>query len=329
MEELIQHIQEVLKVPEFLINQCTFLPEFIRISLIESIKFVPFLYFLYYGIELLERFFLKNIGLFIKLLQKFGALFGAAISIVPEFGYQVIASTFYSRKMMTRGTLLAFLIVCSDDALPLLFMDLNKAVIIIPIIIIKVIVGIAVAYSVDIIDLIVHGKKRLIEEANVINSDLNEPACCHHRIQTVEYPPYWWMHPLTHTFNMFMFTFICLAFFYSIVKGVGSAENLASFMMIDSPLQVVATAVIGMISNCFVSVFLAIAYLKGVISFPAFLSGLITVTGLGLATLVKRSQNKNDVSLISIILLVVAIAVGLFVYYNMIFVDLIKEYFIS
>lgn len=59
MEELIQHIQEVLKVPEFLINQCTFLPEFIRISLIESIKFVPFLYFLYYGIELLERFFLK------------------------------------------------------------------------------------------------------------------------------------------------------------------------------------------------------------------------------------------------------------------------------
>ena len=158
---------------------------------------------------------------------------------------------------------------------------------------------------------------------------MNEPACCHHRIQTVEYPPYWWMHPLTHTFNMFMFTFICLAFFYSIVKGVGSAENLASFMMIDSPLQVVATAVIGMISNCFVSVFLAIAYLKGVISFPAFLSGLITVTGLGLATLVKRSQNKNDVSLISIILLVVAIAVGLFVYYNMIFVDLIKEYFIS
>ena len=53
------------------------------------------------------------------------------------------------------------------------------------------------------------------------------------------------------------------------------------------------------------------------------------MTGLGLATLVKRSQNKNDVSLISIILLVVAIAVGLFVYYNMIFVDLIKEYFIS
>ena len=43
-------------------------------------------------------------------------------------------------------------------------------------------------------------------------------------------------------------------------------------MMVDSPL-VVATAVIGMVSNCFVSVFLAIAYLKGIISFPAFLSG--------------------------------------------------------
>ena len=190
MEQILQNIKEILGVPAFLINQCPILPQYIKLALIDSINFIPWLYILYYGIELLERFFLTHIEIFVKLIQKLGPLFGVAIANVPECGYQVIASTFYSRRMMTRGTLLAFLIAGSDDALPLLFMDLSKAFVIIPIVIIKIIVGIVVAYSVDIFDAITSGKKKLLEDVNVINSDLNEPACCHHRIQTVENPPY-------------------------------------------------------------------------------------------------------------------------------------------
>ena len=113
MEQILHNIQEVLGVPAFLINQCTFLPAYIREALISSVNFIPWLYILYYGIELLERFFLTHIQLFIKLVKRFGPLFGAAISIIPECGYQVMASTFYSRKMFSRGTLLAFLITCS------------------------------------------------------------------------------------------------------------------------------------------------------------------------------------------------------------------------
>lgn len=328
MEQILQNIKEILGVPAFLINQCPILPQYIKMALVESINFIPWLYILYYGIELLERFFLTHIEIFVKLVQKLGPLFGVTIANVPECGYQVIASTFYSRRMMTRGTLLAFLIAGSDDALPLLFMDLSKAFVIIPIVIIKIMVGLIVAYSVDIFDAIITRKKYLIEDANAINSDLNEPACCHHRIQTVENPPYWYMHPFTHTFNMFMFTFICLAFFYCLIQSsaMGSAENLASFFMINSPIQVIVTAVLGMVSNCFVSVFLAVAYVKGIISFPAFLSGLITITGLGLMTLTKRCEKKNDVTFITGILLITAIVVGLFTYYNMQVIDMIKDF---
>ncbi|MBD5401211.1 arsenic efflux protein [bacterium] len=326
MEEILQHIQEVLNVPEVLINQCTFLPEYIRMSLIASIKFIPWLYFLYYAIELVERFFLKHINIFIRLIQKLGPLFGVAISTIPECGYQVIASTFYSRKMISRGTLLAFFIACSDDALPLLFMDLSKTFAIIPIIIIKIILGIAVAYSVDIIDMMILRKRRIMEDINAINTDLNEPACCHHRIQTIEHPPYWWMHPLTHTFNMFMFTFLSLAVIECAINGFGSAENLASFLMIDTPYQLVVTAIIGLASNCAISVFLAMAYIKGIISFPALLAGLITTTGLGLLTLTKRLDDKKDLSLITFILLTTAILAGLFVYYNIYIFDMIKNY---
>ena len=330
MEQILQNIKEILGVPAFLINKCPILPQYIKLALIDSINFIPWLYILYYGIELLERFFLTHIEIFVKLIQKLGPLFGVAIANVPECGYQVIASTFYSRRMMTRGTLLAFLIAGSDDALPLLFMDLSKAFVIIPIVIIKIIVGIVVAYSVDIFDAITSGKKKLLEDVNVINSDLNEPACCHHRIQTVENPPYWYMHPFTHTFNMFMFTFICLAFFYCLIQSnaMGSAETLANFFMINSPIQVIVTAVLGMVSNCFVSVFLAVAYVKGIISFPALLSGLITVTGLGLMTLTKRCDKKSDVTFITGVMLVVAIAVGLVAYYNMQVLDIVKDFIV-
>ena len=328
MEEILQHIQEVLGVPEFLISQCTFLPDYIKDALITSINFIPWLYFLYYAIELIERFFLKHIHLFVKLVRRFGALFGVAISIIPECGYQVIASTFYTRRMITRGTLLAFLISCSDDALPLLFMDLSKAFVIIPIIVIKIAVGIFVAYFVDIVSVIFRRKKQIMEDINAINTDLNEPACCHHRIRTIENPPYWWLHPLTHTFNMFMFTFLCLAFFNCAILHFGSVENLSNFLLGNTPYQLIATAFIGLISNCVTSVFLALAYVKGIIGFPALLSGLISTTGLGLITLAKRQQKSKDNLLIATILVVTAIATGFAVYYNMQLIDVLKDFFI-
>jgi len=314
MEELLQHIQEVLGVPAFLVSQCTFLPEFVKEALISCINFIPWLYILYYVIERVERFLLKHINVFIKLVKKIGPVFGSVISVIPECGYQVIASTFYSRKMITRGTLLAFFISCSDDALPLLFMDLSKAFVIIPIIIIKVAVGIIIGYLVDVV-YIMRGDR--IEGINAINTDLYEPGCCHHRITTRENPPYWWMHPFTHTVNIFIFTFLSLLFIESASIGFGGSENLAEFMMISSPVSVIGAAVVGLIPNCVVSIFLAVAFVKGIISFPALLAGLVTTTGLGLATLTKRSRNNSDNNLISVILLIVGIVTGLLVYYNM------------
>lgn len=324
MEEILNNIQEVLGVPAFLVNQCTFLPDYIKESLITSINFIPWLYILYYGIELLERFFMEHIKLLVRLIKGFGPLFGVTISTIPECGYQVIASTFYSRKMITRGTLLAFFISCSDDALPLLFLDFSKALVIIPIIIIKIIVGIIVAYLVDIMFFL---KKGITEDINAINTDLNEPACCHHRISTMENPPYWWMHPLTHTLNMFMFTFLTLAVINCAVIGFGDTETLANFLLINSPYQVIAGAVFGLIPNCVTSVVLAIAFVKGLISFPTLLAGLITTTGLGLATLAKRQDDSKDNSLITGILLATGVIVGLFIYYNVQIIKMIQDYF--
>ena len=314
METILQHIQFVLGLPADLINQCAFLPEWTKPAIIACITFIPWLYFLYYLIELLERFILTHIAPFAKLCRTVGALIGVSISIIPECGYSILASTFYSRKIISKGTLLAFLIACSDDALPLLLMDLSKATAIIPLIIIKSIVAVIVAVVTDII--FVFNTK--IENSNPVNLDVNVPGCCNHKLMSVEHPPFWWLHPLSHTFNVFLFSLAIMLLLDGIISNVyGSPQALASAMFIDSPFQVIGGAIFGLIPNSVTSIALAIAFLKGIISFPTFLAGMISATGLGLYALSKYNEEKNtDNSIITIILLATAIVTGLLVFYG-------------
>ena len=71
-EIIIQRAQEVLSVPGILISHCPYLPETVKDALITSVNFIPWLYFLYYAVELLERFFLKRVHLLIKLMKNLG-----------------------------------------------------------------------------------------------------------------------------------------------------------------------------------------------------------------------------------------------------------------
>ncbi len=318
MEGFINAIKDILGAPEFIINSCTFLPEFIRHAAIDCVKFIPWLYFLYLAIELLERFILKRIHIFIKLVQNFRALFGVAVSVIPECGYQVIASTFYTREMISKGTLLAFLIMGSDEAIPLLFMNLEKINIILPLLAIKAVVAIIAAIVVDVADFLIHIGNKKVEIQNSINDDINVPGCCHHMMMTIEYPAFWYWHPFTHMINILVFSFITLCFIYGIIGNYGSSEAVAQMLLIDNPIQVVALALFGLMSNCAMSVVIALAYVNGIISFPALVAGLVSVTGLGLATLSKQNtRKKNDVSTITLLLFVFAVATGLFVFYYM------------
>ena len=309
MEEIIKNLQELLTVPKFLIEQIPIFPDYIKQSIIEGLYFVPVLIVLYFFIELLERFFMKNIKFLVNLIRKFGPLFGVFISVIPECGFQVIAGTYYARKLITRGTLLAFFISCSDDAYPILFLDPSRTDVLIPIIVIKIIVGLLAWLIVD--STLVFMKKKT-EDPNAVNVDLNENGCCHHKITTIQDLPGWLGHPMTHTVNILFFTIVALALYYSAVNTYGSAEAVAGLLKINSPIsQVVGSAIFGLIPNCAASVFLAVAYVKGVICFPALLAGLVTTTGLGLLTVAAQNKKRNaDTFMITVLLLIVGIVVG-------------------
>lgn len=308
MESIIPNFQEILGVPKFLINQITILPDYIRQAIIESLYFVPLLFVVYFIIEIIERFFMTHINLLVKLVKKTGPFFGVFISVLPECGFQVIASTYYARKLITRGTLMAFFISCSDDAYPILFLDLEKTNVIIPIIIIKILLGLIVW---AIVDSSIIFMKKATEEVTAVNIDLCENACCHHKLTNSTDFSRGWGHPISHTINMFFFTAIALCIYYSAVHSLGSSENIANLLMYNSPVPIIGCAVFGLIPSCAASVFLSIAYIKGAISFSAFLAGLVTTTGVGLLALSSQSKKNLDIFLITSTLLLSAIIIGL------------------
>lgn len=309
MEEILKNLQELLDVPKVLIGQIPIFPDYIQQAIIESLYFVPLIFVLYFLIELLERFFINHIDLLVRIIKKSGSVFGVFISVLPECGFQVIAGTYYVRKLITRGTLLAYFISCSDDAYPLLFLNPEKANVLIPVIIIKIIAGIAVWLIVDAS--LVFMKKKT-EEANVVNIDLNENGCCHHKLTTLDEKPGVFSHPLSHTFNIFAFAAIALALYYSAVNSFGDGDTVAAVLGINLPmLQVSVCALFGLVPTCASSVFLAIAYVKGVICFPALLAGLVTTTGIGLLTVASQNKNKNaDTVIITLILLAAGLVIG-------------------
>jgi hypothetical protein len=164
-----------------------------------------------------------------------------------------------------------------------------------------------------------------IENINAVNTDIYEPGCCNHRISSIDTPPYWWLHPVTHTINMFMFTFLCLIFINFLILGMGSAEQAANFLLINSPKQVIFGAIIGLIPNCVTSIFVALAFVKGIISFPTLLAALTTATGLALVTLTKHHRKNFDNFITIMILLITGIVTGLLAYYTQC-VQIIQNY---
>ena len=94
--------------------------DFIKDALIDSINLVPFLFIIFFFIELFEIYFSKKIKNLSNHTKVSGPILGALTAIVPQCGFSVIASTLYVRRLITRGTLIAVYISTSDEAIPVL-----------------------------------------------------------------------------------------------------------------------------------------------------------------------------------------------------------------
>ena len=279
------------------------LPEWAADALIDSFHLLPFLFFIFVLIELFEFYFSNKIDNWIKKSEKSSILVGAFASIFPQCGFSVIASSLYTKRMISKGCLLAVYLGTSDEAIPILLAHPAKAYLVIPIVGIKLFIAILMGYFIDF----AFAKQIIDPKQDVV---IEEEGCCKHDILT-DNKINLWLHPVMHTFNVFAFILIITLILNFFIKDTVIINFLSNPDLTFKILQPVITAFIGLIPNCAVSIALTMMLVKGTITFGAAIAGLCSNAGLGLLVLLRKNSSLKDSVYIILLLLLISIISGI------------------
>lgn len=308
MKSLIHSMLEfAVKLNDFIFSPIDNLLEKLPISewaldaVIDSIHLIPFLFFVFLIIEILEYNFANKINSMLKKIGKASVLIGAVAAIFPQCGFSVVASSLYSKRMITLGTLIAVYLATSDETIPILLATPSKAYLIIPIVGLKLFIGITMGYLIDFL----LRKQELRQNQN--EHEAIEEGCCKHDIEHASKREIL-IHPILHTLNIWCFILVITLILNYCLDNI----TITNFIEGNKFWQPIVAAFIGLIPNCAISIGLTLMLIKGSITFGAAMSGLLSNAGLGLLVLLKNNDFKDTIRVI-LILLVISIATGMVV----------------
>ncbi len=276
--------------------------EVILDAFLDTLKVFPFVLVIYVLIELLEHktTFTNNH----KLLQGNTApLLGAATGIIPQCGFSVMAAKLYDKKLIRTGTVLAVFIATSDEALVLLISSGTAASAIMPLILIKLAVGIGVGY---LVNFLLSGEK--LENCGA-EEEVSAYSCGREHEGESKVKQYF-ADPLIHSLKIALYLLIVNLVFGFIIYAVGE-QAIADSMIGGIYFQPFITAAIGLIPNCASSVIITQTYIQGGLLFGSMAAGLCTNAGLGLVVLFKNTKQMKRNVLIVLVLYTVGVLVGI------------------
>ena len=286
------------------------MPDWLSDAIIDSFHVLPLLFIVFLIIEFVEFFYSEKINSFMKKSEKSAPLVGSLAAIIPQCGFSVIASTLYIRRFITKGTLIGIYLATSDEAIPILLANPTHTHLVVPIIGLKLLIGIVAGY---LIDFILKDNKYIpiVEETDEDNLHDGE-GCCHHSVSHRRKRELIY-HPLKHTFNIFVFILI-ITILLNFVLAVYAEHSMLHILLGKVKiLEPVLTAFVGLIPNCAVSIALTMLLIKGSISFGAVISGLLSNAGLGILVLCRHNENYKDTLKIIGILLGISIVSGMII----------------
>jgi len=295
-------------------------------ALVDSAKTIPLLLLIYIGIELVEYKFGNKIRVRIQKAGAAGPAVGAVAGSFPQCGFSVVATTLYTQRLVTIGTLLAVYLSTSDEAIPIILSQPEKINIFLPLILTKIFIALVAGYLIDFFfqknnqKTLAHieAVKRGTDDEHHHHELVQEkPACCGHstsssakKFNSKEI----FLHPLIHTFKIFIFIFIA-SFLINILVTQLSEEGLKKFLENNNFLQAIFAALIGIIPNCAASVAVTELYLNSVINFGSLIAGLCASGGLGILILLKEEKDKKNIFRILVLLFGISVIAGLTVQY--------------
>lgn len=276
------------------------LADWILDGICDSIHLLPFLFIVFLIIELLEFYYADNINSLLKRTGKSGILVGSLASIIPQCGFSVIASSLYSKRIITRGCLIAVYLATSDETIPILLATPSKAYLIIPIVAVKLLIGIIAGYAIEFLM-----PTSIIDDDGSSVDIVEEEGCCKHDIEHGHKREIL-IHPIVHTANVFGFILVITLILNYCLSNV----VITDFIEGSKYIQPVIGAFIGLIPNCAISIGITMMLIKGSITFGAAISGLLANGGLGLLVLLKNNDFKDTIKII-FLLLFISIVSGL------------------
>ena len=115
-------------------------------ALLDSLKVLAVAFVIYFLLSFIET----NVSKVLEKNKKVSPLIGSALGLIPQCGMSVVSSDLYLKHHITMGTLVAVFIACSDEALPIMLSNPNKIIMVLPLILIKFVLGFVTGFIVDL-----------------------------------------------------------------------------------------------------------------------------------------------------------------------------------
>ena len=255
--------------------------------------------------HLLLSFIDHNVADFLTKRRKTGPLFGSLFGLIPQCGTSVLGADLYIKGYISIGTLIAIFLSCSDEAfIAILTSGSSRTIYILPLIGLKLVIGILIGYLVDLI----FRKQEVVEVKEEEHEHLGEYECPEH-VHKEDRLHKHFLHPLFHSLEIFAYVLIINLIIGFIVGFVGE-DNFKNFINTNRYLSPLFTSIIGLIPNCSSSLLITELFVNDTLSFGALLSGLLVNSGLGMTMLLKNRKSAKNIVLIIIICFVVAVISG-------------------
>lgn len=288
-------------------------------SLVHALKdtapLLPFIFLIYALVELLDsKADLKKNNRF---GGKLGPLLGSATGLIPQCGFSVMAAKLFEQKYITVGTLLAIFLATSDEAFIIMLSSGEGAVWVLPMLLVKVLVGVAVGYGADTLLKVIGRGQVCVEMPETVDGtpattheifirryqeerDVETSCSCGRDHSGESTWRKYLLYPFLHLLKVGAFIFLVNFVLSFVIEVMGGEDKLAAFMDKNLLLQPVIACLIGLIPNCASSVVITETFLGGAITFGSCVAGLCVNAGMGFVVLIRNVRKwKRNLGLIA------------------------------
>ena len=212
-----------------------------------------------------------------------------------------MAAKLYDKGLIRTGTFLAVLLSTSDEALIILLSSGQNAMYVMPVIVIKLIIGVGVGYLVNFIF-----TAEKLQEAGP--EEIHAYSCGREHEGKSDFKVFF-LNPLLHSLLIAFYLLVVNLIFGFIIKAVGEDKIASSLMIGGAYWQPFITALIGLIPNCASSVVITQAFIDKGILFGSCIAGLCANAGLGLVVLFRNTKKiKRNIVFVITLYLISAVA---------------------